>query len=122
MPNQTQGVDKLRIQLNIKIKLQTDDTFQFNNVLKKLKKQSMIQMTLKKYHPQILDNKTSNNKFKHMNMKLYVILISFCNREFQKSKYNSMQQIVWKFWLINLNIMGQNKYSHIHSKFEFQND
>ncbi|CAD8117646.1 unnamed protein product [Paramecium sonneborni] len=38
MSKYIQTIDILRIQLNIKIKLQTDDTYQFNNVLKELKK------------------------------------------------------------------------------------
>ncbi|CAK57866.1 unnamed protein product (macronuclear) [Paramecium tetraurelia] len=38
MPQYTQVMDILRIQLQTKIKLQTDDTYLFNNMLKELKK------------------------------------------------------------------------------------
>ncbi|CAD8206569.1 unnamed protein product [Paramecium pentaurelia] len=85
MPQYTQVLDILKIQLHIKIKLQTDDTYQFNNVLKELKKIIDDQNTL-----QILEpiNIVQQNSLQQIETYEYEIIPDFDqflnNKEFQR--------------------------------------
>ncbi|CAD8084926.1 unnamed protein product [Paramecium primaurelia] len=85
MPQYTQVLDILKIQLHIKIKLQTDDTYQFNNVLKELKKIIDDQNILQVIEPV---NIVQQNSLQQIEKYEYEIIPDFDqflnNKEFQR--------------------------------------